>query len=63
MVKVEDGRLYLIEAFDAYNSNSEVLSSEEFGRVCMTLSTIYRLTKDVTQQKRFLELAKDKVSD
>ena len=37
---------------------------EEFGRVCMALSTLYRShKKDSSQAKRWLELAKDKITD
>ena len=47
--KVEEARKYLLEAFEAYQTNSEVLTEDEYGRVCMTLSTVYRLQNDVSQ--------------
>ena len=40
------------------------MASEEYGRLCTSLSTLYRqYKKDTAQAKRWLELAKDKITD
>ena len=40
------------------------MSPEEHSRVCLALSTLYRkVVKDTSKAKRWLELAKDKITD
>ena len=51
------------EAADLYTHDTKVLSTEEYSRVNLTLSTLYRFKGDQGQSKRHLELAKDKVTD
>ena len=53
----------LTEAFDAYSLSSNVLTDDEYSRLCMSLSTLYRIMGDASYSKRFLELARDKTTD
>ena len=59
----EKGLIYLGAAATLYTTNSEVLSVEEYSRVNLSLSTLYRYKGDHGQSKRHLELAKDKMTD
>ena len=57
------GLEYLTQAAELYKNNTEVLSQEEYSRVNLGLSTLYRHKGDQVQSKRYLEMAKDKVTD
>ena len=57
------GLEHLIQAAELYKQNTEVLSQEEYSRVNLGLSTLYRHKGDQVQSKRYLEMAKDKVTD
>ena len=62
--RAERGLEYLIEANELYQEDASLFSTDEFGRLCMALSTLYRShKKDTSQAKRWLELAKDKITD
>lgn len=55
---------YLLAANDLYQEDASLFTQEEFSRVCLALSTLYRShKKDNSQAKRWLELAKDKITD
>ena len=54
---------YLIAAAELYTRDTKVLSAEEYSRVSLSLSTLYRFKGDQAQSKRHLELAKDKATD
>lgn len=59
----EKGLVYLENAATLYTNNTEVLSAEEYSRVNLSLSTLYRYKGDHAESKRHLELAKDKATD
>lgn len=62
--KAEQGIKFLLEANELYKQDASILSGEEFSRLALALSTLYRsYKKDTTQAKRWLELAKDKITD
>ena len=54
---------HLENASTIYKNNVEALTSEEYSRVNLSLSTLYRKFGDHAESKRHLELAKDKVTD
>ena len=54
----------LLKANQLYQQDASILSPEEHSRVCLALSTLYRkVVKDTSKAKRWLELAKDKITD
>lgn len=63
-IRAENGIHQLLNANELYQQDASILASEEYGRLCMSLSTLYRqFKKDTAQAKRWLELAKDKITD
>ena len=64
LVKAEDALEKLLKASDLYVEDAKLLSTEEYSRVCLSLSTLYRQVKnDTANAKRWLEKAKDKATD
>lgn len=62
--RAEQGIEHLVKCNDLYQQDASLLSSEEFSRLAIGLSTLYRsYKKDTSQAKRWLELAKDKITD
>ena len=59
----EKGLKYLNSAVALYQQNASVLSADEYSRVNLSLSTLYRYKGDYVQSKRYLEMAKDKITD
>ena len=59
----ERGLKYLNSAVALYQQNASVLSADEYSRINLSLSTLYRYKGDYVQSKRYLEMAKDKISD
>jgi len=62
--RAEQGIKFLLKANELYQEDAKILSTEEYSRVCLALSTLYRqYKKDTSQAKRWLELVKDKITD
>ena len=62
--KAEAGIQRLLAANDLYQQDASMLKEEEYSRLCVALSTLYRShKKDTSQAKRWLELAKDNITD
>ena len=62
--KADRGIEFLIEANVLYQQDASLFNTEEFSRLCLALSTLYRTHKqDSSQAKRWLEMAKDKITD
>ena len=59
----EKGLKYLTSAVSLYQSNASVLTADEYSRINLSLSTLYRYKGDYVQSKRYLEMAKDKITD
>lgn len=55
--------MLLERAFTVYNRNAQILSGEEFSRVCLSLSSVARYLNHNSDAKRYLELARDKTTD
>lgn len=63
-VRAEAGIVQLLQANELYQQDASLLTTEEYSKVCLSLSTLYRsYKKDTSQAKRWLELAKDKITD
>ena len=60
---LNQAKTHLLDAHEAYQKSSHVLSDDEFCRVCMSLSTLFRLTDNLGESKRFLELCASKSKD
>jgi hypothetical protein len=60
---LDQARTHLLDAHEAYQKSSAVLSDDEYCRVCMSLSTLFRLTENPGESKRFLELCASKSKD
>ena len=62
--KAEAGIQQLLATNELYQQDAAILSQEEYSRLCLSLSTLYRsYKKDFSNAKRYLELAKDKMQD
>ena len=62
--KAEDALTKLLKATEMYNQDAKILSGEEYSRVCLALSTLFRQhRKDFANAKMYLESAKDKATD
>lgn len=62
--KADEAIKLLLKANELYQEDAAIMSTEEFSRLCLALSTLYRSAKkDTSQAKRWLELAKDKITD
>ena len=62
--KAEVGLQQLLEANQLYVEDASSLSTAEYSRLCIALVTFYREYKqDVSQAKRWLELAREKITD
>ena len=62
--KAEDALNKLLKASEMYTQDSRILSGEEYSRVCLSLSTLFRQhKKDFANAKMWLENAKDKATD
>ena len=60
--KAEAGIQQLLATNALYQQDAAILSQEEYSRLCLSLSTLYRsYKKDFSNAKRYLELAKDKM--
>jgi len=57
---LDQAKTHLIDAYEAYQKSSHVLSDDEYCRVCMALSTLFRLNDNLGESKRFLELCASK---
>ena len=60
---IKDAEAYLSEANIAYTTDATILNDEEYGRVAISLSSVYRLLGDPARSKLYLELAKEKTKD
>jgi hypothetical protein len=60
---LDQAKTNLLDAHESYQKSSAVLSDDEYCRVCMSLSTLFRLTENPGESKRFLELCASKSKD
>ena len=54
----------MLQAHELYQEDASTLTGEQYSRVGLALSTLFRKhRKDTTQAKKWLEIAKDKITD
>lgn len=60
---LEQAKTNLFDAHEAYQKSSTIFNDEEYCRVCMSFSTLFRLIDNPGESKRFLELCASKSKD